>query len=631
MPGLTTPNCGCPADDPCCKGPYVPNNADCIEEQLNTAWAWDSTDLANKLVQAIKYGKDTLDIIYRLQDIQLITGHLLQAFQQRVIDTLRLGTDPGQAAYWERFQLKCLGDYAQRRFGIDPVALMVIAGFYDPSMPMPCGVLDLPVPYDVPCGSPVPVLPAPPVPCDLSYAFTVKDTVDTIDRITLEEAGPSVEDSYLVATDSGAGYWSVGTIVTWNGTDWGVTIPPAGSVIKTLSGAPWYVWSLGVVGPLWPALEMDLVAPGTYNLVSTMPQGLPFTDRSFTLLANTPTGPLIVHSGPEADLLDGIPILLDGDTVTSVNVRYVDATGCSWPAPATVVIPPFGTCGTPAWSVKVVPYCSNGFFEIEVSTGNLGGFLLAGVRTVHNGLTELTPLAGNSLVAVGPFDTGEIVQLFLAHQSDPDCDIDLGTFTFGDCSCVPSLAAVPVDASFMASAVPGRTYLITGDNASTGNEWALHIGGTVIGGTSSYVPVPLGGRILRLLPDGTPALPQDILVWTGPSTGAGPLFPKVIATTGDLGGVLTSQAPAVNLLMGRSVRVDGLFTTGWAQVWPPPPYSLQGESLLADGPSFNYTEEPTAVQATFVVGGCSYGPFPGLLSHQNYAHQVGGSHAHSHG
>lgn len=251
---LKQEDCGCWKDTECCAGPYIPHTADCIRQAINDFLDADERSLYAKAGALARLGMLDIDHLYREQDLQLVTEHLLAAWDQRARDIFETGVDKGQAWYWSAFRLDCLVSYVKRVFSLSGERLAALAGFYPPATSQDC-LPTVPLAYDAPCGTGVvPAWPGPPVPpdepCQLPATYMV-ESIDGTSGITFITTGAH-EGEVFNATD-------------------GTYVPVAdGEIINVNVGEAWWTVCQGSAVPYFPVVNASVGAV-TVDLSSAYP------------------------------------------------------------------------------------------------------------------------------------------------------------------------------------------------------------------------------------------------------------------------------------------------------------------------------------------------------------------------
>ncbi|SHE76617.1 Por secretion system C-terminal sorting domain-containing protein [Psychroflexus salarius] len=83
-------------------------------------------------------------------------------------------------------------------------------------------------------------------------------------------------------------------------------------------------------------------------------------------------------------------------------------------------------CVLPEATATVVEDCANGEFSIDVDVTDLGDS--ATLSLTNDAGVASTDVTATGVVTVGPFPAGTPVNLTLEHESDTDCNVDLGSF-----------------------------------------------------------------------------------------------------------------------------------------------------------------------------------------------------------
>lgn len=167
--------------------------------------------------------------------------------------------------------------------------------------------------------------------CDPLAQMTVIAAVATVDRATIEAAGPEEGDTYIVVSGN-QNVWNIGTIVTWNGTGWDTAWPHGGTVfLADESGAYWLFDNVGGFALLAPPLTVTYDEEGNgFTLVSLYPFVNSNGVRQATIIGTMDGDEVNVYNGPESYL--SAPRHFDlGAPVTNMQVVY-EAGRCAWTA-----------------------------------------------------------------------------------------------------------------------------------------------------------------------------------------------------------------------------------------------------------------------------------------------------------
>ncbi len=128
------------------------------------------------------------------------------------------------------------------------------------------------------------------------------------------------------------------------------------------------------------------------------------------------------------------------------------------------------TCTQAQGSVTINANCST--IQVEVlDAGDLGSTTLQYTVIGNSAQTWPTPLSSGDIVTVGPFVTGQSVQLILLHPTEPNCNKNLGTFL---------IPAQPTPVTVTATATPATIcpggnsqLLVTATTPSTAAQYAF--------------------------------------------------------------------------------------------------------------------------------------------------------------
>lgn len=168
-----------------------------------------------------------------------------------------------------------------------------------------------------------------------------------------------------------------------------------------------------------------------------------------------------------------------------------------------------------------------------------------------------------------------------------------------DCTITPDFTGIAEDAAFEPSALPGVSYFIVSDDATSGNTWASNVGSMVVDAT--FTPV---GE-LQVVED-----PGTSILWTIGGGAPGHYLPVVdmlIMVGGDY--VLTSRYPNVNAARTWNIQVEGSVDgTTWVPLYTGP------ETVLADPLLVTAIEGLLQVRTFYRFGLCNYGPEVGSVT-----------------
>lgn len=438
----------------------------------------------------------------------------------------------------------------------------------------------------VPCGCCDEDAGAAADPCAIAMDHTANAAVIASARLEVEGTSPATGDSYLV-TGGENDLWAAATIQTWDGTGWTATVLALGDVID-VAGTPWTYTAQGV-DLLYPPYNMQLVdANGTYQFAPVDPAITVSLHRDVLIQTFNGTW-LTVYSTTEDALYAGLSVAFGMLPFSAARVVYTWGAACRKPVDVAAIIPPQLECGVfRTLTVAIEDNPLQGDFKLKV-TVDIGDFLMGNIEFTWPGGSDVQPGA-EGVSHYGPWPVGTPVQVTMHNLNNPECDIDLGTFTGGQCF-VPSPACTPVDASFMGSANPTTNYFIISDTTGAGNLWSNYVGFTVTGGAFTMV---LPGSDVLLTPG-------SWVIWTGSEIMS--LAPQIHATYTDDTLYYVSQEPVVHGLRSRHVLVEGhSVSNGWFTIYEGP------EAALASQQSVPYNSVVSVVdmiRATYTWGGCS--------------------------
>lgn len=107
-------------------------------------------------------------------------------------------------------------------------------------------------------------------------------------------------------------------------------------------------------------------------------------------------------------------------------------------------------CQLPQASMVNVDDCLNNQFSVEVDVQSTGdGSTVTVAYAVNGGLPVFLTGIGTGITELGPFTINDVVSVFVQHESDPTCNIELGTVTDGgDCPNLIVCGAQPLEETY---------------------------------------------------------------------------------------------------------------------------------------------------------------------------------------
>lgn len=173
---------------------------------------------------------------------------------------------------------------------------------------------------------------------------------------------------------------------------------------------------------------------------------------------STATGSLVltffsgtIGSGDQIRIYDGPdntgPILFQHIAFQDLDLAGVSVSSTTDALHMELVSDGFGSCGDstqtewnwqvvclgcflPQATVSVVDDCPNNQFNIPVNVVNTGsGATVEILYTVNGGAVQTISGVGMGITNLGPFTVNDLVSVQVNHESDPTCNIDLGTLT----------------------------------------------------------------------------------------------------------------------------------------------------------------------------------------------------------
>ena len=459
--------------------------------------------------------------------------------------------------------------------------------------------------YCAQCGCPPEdetiVYPPPPDPCAITPTYSVIAVVDVDQRLIIEGNGPVLGDNYFVVTDSGGSGWTVNTIVTWNGSGWDAITPVNGEVVSA-GGTGWVTYANDEPGLLFPAVTATLVnnPNGAYIIQSDDPQTALYSGRNVRLEILTPGGWIAIPQYqpfiPEVNIASPIPFDSAGTNFTQIRAAYVDG-DCTYQGPTGTVVPPVGSCGTLVVDITPESDCGMNEFYITVDIQSAEGFPLGDLVATVNGGTPVAEPAVLGTTVLGPYATGDEVNIRIENSFDSECDYDAGTFSDPSQPIPTYTVNAAVDASFQGSATPGETYLIVSDNTSAGNTWASHVGEV----TNIFLFTPLNeGEVVDVL-----SVPGFDRYWQRVGGLTVQMYPQVTVENTQLYPLpwtVISDNPTSAATRFQPAVVEGLFGATWYPIWAGLEFQLATLQTI-DLSAFGAAPDDIRVNY-FPTGGC---------------------------
>ena len=195
----------------CCEQPYQAVMSDCVLDCLVREQRTVTRSLRDTYGGMLMFGTKGYERYQeQLQDMQMLTVFLYDLFLDRVAQVAGGGPDWDVSEIWEEHDRGCMAEYYRCRYGLDIRPWFLHAGLYDPAHPPTAEVMaTLPIPYEVPCGTVVPVPPDPDPPleqdCIIPTFMVVKGAADSA-----YEASADLLSTYLIVSNvlSGSGGWN---------------------------------------------------------------------------------------------------------------------------------------------------------------------------------------------------------------------------------------------------------------------------------------------------------------------------------------------------------------------------------------------------------------------------------------
>lgn len=410
------------------------------------------------------------------------------------------------------------------------------------------------------------IYPPPPDPCAPTIGETVIAAVDVDERLIIEGDGPVIGDRYFVVSDSGGSGWTVNTIVTWNGSGWDSETPANGTIIDC-GGTLWVTYADDEPGLLYPGVTATLVnnTDGLYIIQTEDPQISAYTDRSVRLEILTPGGWIVIPqyapSIPEADITSPIPFDPGPVSFTAIRATYIDG-DCSYDGPIGTIVPPVGECGTLVVEITSERDCDNNDFFVIVDIQQATGYPLGSIVVTLNG-SPLAPIdAELGITLLGPYESGDVVNVRITNSFDSECDFDAGDYRDPIIPVADRTAFSAVDASFQGSASPGIPYLIVSDTTGAGNTWAQHVGEYFNG--AIFFPLVEGEVVQTTTETGFDKFWQRVAGLTVQ------MYPPVTLNNTQqypLPWTVVSDSPFSAATRFRPAVIEGLFDGTWYPIW----------------------------------------------------------------
>ncbi|MBP7450405.1 MAG: hypothetical protein KA817_10215, partial [Flavobacteriales bacterium] len=97
-------------------------------------------------------------------------------------------------------------------------------------------------------------------------------------------------------------------------------------------------------------------------------------------------------------------------------------------------------CIQPSVSTSIVEDCFGGSFTVEVTVSNTGDGATVDLESVPGSVEHNDVPASATPYVMGPYLNGSTVNIFVRHENDATCDLDLGTF---ESTCPPIIDTYP--------------------------------------------------------------------------------------------------------------------------------------------------------------------------------------------
>jgi len=459
--------------------------------------------------------------------------------------------------------------------------------------------------YCAQCGCPPEddtiIYPPPSDPCAVTATYTVIGAVDVDERLIIEAAGPVIGDSYFVVSDSGGSGWTVNTIVTWNGSGWDSFTPTNGDVVDA-GGVFWVTYANDEPGLLFPGVTATLVnnPDGAYIIQSDDPQIALYSGRNVRLEILTPGGWIAIPQYqpfiPEVQIASPIPFDSTGTNFTQIRAAYVDG-DCTYQGPTGTVVPPVGSCGTIVVDVTAQSDCGEDQFFINVDIQSAEGFPLGDLVATVNGGSTTSEQAVLGTTLLGPYDTGDVVNIRIENSFDSECDFDAGDFVDPSYPVADRTVLAAVDVSFEGSQVLGESYLIATNTGNITNAWSPYVGQVFNG--AIFIPLNEGEIV-----EATSVLGFD-RYWQRVSGVTVQMYPPVIlqnVQSFPYPWQVISASPDSAVTRFRPAVVEAMFDGEWLPIW------VGLENSLATGQQVDFTSigllEPQQVRVTYFGTDC---------------------------
>lgn len=404
----------------CCEQPYRPVMSDCVLDCLVREQQTVTRTLRATYGGMLQFGTKGFECYQeQLQDMQLLTTFLYDLFVDRVAQVAGGNDDWVVADVWEEYDLGCMADYYRCRYKLDIRPWFLHAGLYDPAHPPTAAVIaQLPIPYEVPCGTTVPVPPDPDPPleqdCIIPTFMVVEGAVDSAYETSADPLA-----TYLIVSNllSGSGGWNdhVGEIAAPGN----FILPPDPSNIGIQGSDQIYVVASGSAKQMFPVITGSFIGQTITLIVPTFPVTL---GNVLIQISDGNTWET-VFSGAQTD----IPFTYDAQMTGAQQIRVTYTyNGC--------VYGPFTTdldngCGDLEVDYEPIALCGTGTWNIEVDIISLDTYDGGNIKEVVNGSVISTTLSTLGVATYGPYQPGDKVYFTITHPSNPACDVQSAEFT----------------------------------------------------------------------------------------------------------------------------------------------------------------------------------------------------------
>ena len=404
----------------CCETPYQPVMSDCVLDCLVREQQRVTRSLRVTYGGMLEFGTRGYEVYEnQVQDMQLLTTFLYDLFLERVASVAAGNADWVVSEVWEQRDMSCVADYFRCRYKLDIRPWLLHIGLYDPAHPPTAAVIaQLPIPYEVPCGTNLPVPPDPDPPleedCIIPTFMVVSGAVDSA-----YEASADPLSTYLIVTNllSGIGGWNdhVATVAAPGN----FITPPDPSNIAIQGSDQIWVVSGGSAQALFPIINGTVIGQSLTLSIT------PVVSAGMTLLLEVSDGTTFetVYNGDPSALATNYDLVMSGAILVRARYTYQ---GC--------VYGPFDTdldngCGDLQVAYEAVPNCGSGNWSLELTVAVLDSYAGGTATPSVNGNPQASIPLALGVTSFGPYAPNETVYVRINHPSNPACRVDSQDFT----------------------------------------------------------------------------------------------------------------------------------------------------------------------------------------------------------